>query len=483
MPLGFSHHESLFIDGKWSSPSTDRQITVSSANTTLPIGSVPEAAKADVDRAVAAARTAFDSPQGWAQWEPTQRADALERLAGALEKRREETARLVSAQNGFPISVAEMFCGTVPAALLRYYAELARDQQGDEFRPGILPRPTVIHRSPLGVVAAITPWNYPQTLAFFKLAPALAAGCTVVLKPSPETVLDSCILAEAIEEAELPGGVINIVPSGREVSSYLVTHPDVDKVSFTGSTAAGRQIASACGELLRPVTLELGGKSAAIILDDAELGDLAESLFVASLLNNGQTCFANTRILAPTNRYEELVDLYTTLAREARVGDSLDPSTQIGPLVSSAQRDRVESYIAQGKRSAARLTTGGGRPTTGLDGWFVEPTVFADVSPSDVIAQEEIFGPVLSIISYTDVEHAVRIANDSVYGLAGSVWSSDEQRALDVAKQVRTGTVGINGYVIDVAAPFGGRRDSGLGRELGPEALTDFMNVKSIYRP
>jgi aldehyde dehydrogenase (NAD+) len=332
-------------------------------------------------------------------------------------------------------------------------------------------------------VGAIVPWNYPQTLASFKYAPALAAGCTVVLKPSPETVLDSYLFADAVLAAGLPPGVINIVPGGRELGAYLVQHPDVDKVAFTGSTAAGRQIAEVCGRLLRPVSLELGGKSAGIILDDADL-DLAKignDLFAATLVNNGQTCYASTRILAPRSRYDEVVDTIAAFASSLPVGDALDPGTLIGPLVSEAQRERVERYIAKGSSDGARLVTGGGRPA-GLDaGWFVQPTVFADVDNSSVIAQEEIFGPVLSIIAYTDVDEAIAIANDSDYGLGGSVWTTDSQRAREVYRRVRTGAMGINSFLPDPAGPWGGVKNSGIGRELGPGAVAAYQQAKTIY--
>ena len=326
-----------------------------------------------------------------------------------------------------------------------------------------------------------SPWNFPQSLAFFKIAPAMAAGATLVMKPSPETVLDSFLLAEAIAEAEVPAGVLNIVPGGRELGAYLVSHPRIDKVAFTGSTAAGRSIAEVCGRLLRPVTLELGGKSAAIILDDADLSDKAEQLVSATMLNNGQTCFLGTRILAPRSRYDEVVDLFSGIAGSLTVGDPLDAATHIGPMASSRQRDRVESYIAKGKSDGARMTVGGGRPAAMSKGWFVEPTVFADVDNNATIAQEEIFGPVLSVIPYGDVDDAVRIANDSDYGLGGTVWSADDERALGVARRVQTGSIGINGYLPDPTAPFGGIKGSGLGRELGPEGLAAYQVVKSVY--
>ena len=315
----------LFIGGDWVEPRGSNRIAVIAASTEEPIGSVPEGTNADIDTAVDAARAAFDDPSGWSSWSAEDRADALERLAGALESRGEETARRVSVQNGMPISIAVETEAVFPAVLSRYYAGLIRQTPLEEDRQGLLGGTIHVSHKPVGVVGAIVPWNFPQCLTMFKLAPLLAAGCTAVIKPSPETVLDSLLLAEAIAEAGLPGGVVNIVPAGREVGAYLVEHPDVDKIAFTGSTAAGRAIARRCGELLRPVTLELGGKSAAIVLDDADLSEAAEALFGATLLNNGQTCYLGTRVLAPRSRYDEILGVFVGLAGAMQVGDSLTP--------------------------------------------------------------------------------------------------------------------------------------------------------------
>nr|AAC15840.1 hypothetical aldehyde dehydrogenase precursor [Rhodococcus rhodochrous] len=476
-------YDSLFIGGDWIAPSSSKRITAISASTEQPIGSVPEAQEADVDAAVAAARRALDDPAGWAHWAPAARAAAIERLADVLERRAEDVVQCVSAQNGMPVAVARQLEGVFPVVLLRYYAGLARDTATEETRPGLFGGSTLVCREPLGVVGAIVPWNFPQTLAAFKYAPALAAGCTLVIKPSPETVLDAFVFAEAVAEAGIPAGVVNVVPGGREVGAYLVEHPGVDKISFTGSTAAGRSIGEVCGRLLRPVTLELGGKSAAIVLDDAglDLQTMSEKLFAATLLNNGQTCFLGTRVLAPRSRYSEIVDLFTDLAGTLKVGDALDDTTQIGPMATAAQRDRVEQYIAKGLGDGARITIGGGRPADQDKGWFVEPTIFADVENNHTIAQEEIFGPVLSVIPYSDEDEAVRIANDSDFGLGGTVWTNDPDRGLALAKRVQTGTIGINGYLPEPTAPFGGVKASGLGRELGPEALSNYQQLKSIY--
>jgi acyl-CoA reductase-like NAD-dependent aldehyde dehydrogenase len=477
------HYNSLLIGGRWVAPSSAGRISVVSASTEEPLGSVPEARESDVDAAVAAARDAFEDPQGWAHWSPADRAAAMERLADILERDAEQFAQRVSAQNGMPIAVAHQLEGAFPAVLLRYYAGLARESAFEETRPGLFGGQTLVRREPIGVVGAIVPWNFPQTLAAFKYAPAMAAGATLVLKPSPETVLDAFLLAEAVLEAGIPAGVFNIVPGDREVGAYLVSHPGVDKIAFTGSTTAGRSIAETCGRLLRPVTLELGGKSAAIVLDDAklELEKIAQQLFTATLLNNGQTCFLGTRVLAPRARYSEIVDLFTGFAGALTVGDALDPATQIGPMASARQRERVEGYIAKGRAEGARVTIGGGRPAGCDKGWFVEPTIFADVDNNYTIAQEEIFGPVLSVIPYRDEDEAVRIANDSDYGLGGTVWTTDPERGLAVAKRVQTGTIGINTYLPDPTAPFGGVKASGIGRELGPEALANYQQLKSVY--
>jgi acyl-CoA reductase-like NAD-dependent aldehyde dehydrogenase len=473
-------YDKLFIGGDWVSPASGDRIDVHSASTEEFIGSVPEAVEADVDAAVDAARAAHDDRSGFSSWSAEDRAAAMERLAAALDTRAPEMARRISSQNGMPIAVANQLEAVFPQILLRYYAGLIRTTPLEEIRDGLLGGQIKVRRRPTGVVGAIVPWNYPVTLTMMKLAPALAMGCTMVVKPSPETVLDAQLLAEAVAEAGLPAGVFNVVPGGRELGAYLVAHRGIHKVAFTGSTVAGRAIAEVCGRLLRPCTLELGGKSAAIVLDDVDLPASLESFFGATLLNNGQTCFLGTRILAPASRYDEVVDTLTGFVSALPVGDALDPNTLIGPMSSQRHRERVEGYIAKGKGEGARVTTGGGRPDRDK-GWFVEPTVFADVDNNATIAQEEIFGPVLSIIKYRDVDDAVRIANDSSFGLGGSVWTADRARGAEVAARVQTGTIGINAYLPDPAAPFGGVKDSGIGREMGPEALASYQALQSIY--
>jgi len=473
--------DQLFIGGEWIRPHGSDRIAVIAASTEEVVGSVPEGTTADIDVAVNAARVAFDDPSGWSSWSVEDRAQALERLAAATEARGEDAARRVSLQNGMPISLALETEAVYPAVLSRFYAGMIRQTSLDEERPGMLGGIVHVVSKPVGVVGAIVPWNYPQCLTFFKLAPLLAAGCTVVMKPSPETVLDSLVLAEAIIEAGLPAGVVNIVPGGRELGAYLVEHPRVDKVAFTGSTAAGRAIARRCGELLRPVTLELGGKSAAIVLDDADLSQATEALFAATLMNNGQTCYLGTRVLAPRSRYDDVLEVFSSLADSLQVGDSLDPTTQIGPMASARQRDRVEGYIEKGRAEGGRVVAGGGRPADQDRGWFVQPTVFADVENNHTIAREEIFGPVLAVIPYDGVDEAIAIANDSEFGLGGSVWTADDERGEAVARRVQTGSIGINHYALDPVAPFGGVKASGLGRELGPEGLAAYLQVQSIY--
>ncbi|MDT0508437.1 aldehyde dehydrogenase [Novosphingobium sp. MMS21-SN21R] len=470
---------SFFIGNEWVRPASSRKFTLVNASTEEMLGTVPEAVEADVDAAVGAARKALvDGP--WAKATPGERAAVMERFIGALAARGDDIARAVSAQNGMPLAVSGPLEGQFSIGVMQYYAGLAGALGQPDVRPSQMGKETLVERTPIGVVAAIVPWNFPVTLALNKVAPAMAAGCTLVIKPSPGTVLDSYIVAEAALEAGVPAGVLNWVAADRDVGAYLVSHPGVDKVAFTGSTGAGRMIARSCGELLRPVTLELGGKSAAILLDDVDVGAFLQGVPFACMLNNGQACYNGTRILAPRSRYGEVVDALAGFASALKVGDALDPDTHVGPMASSAHRDRVESYIAIGK-DEARLVAGGGRPKGTNHGWFVEPTIFADVENSDRIAREEIFGPVLSVIAYDGEDDAVRIANDSDYGLGGSVWSADSAHALDIARRVESGTVGVNGYMPSLGAPFGGIKASGLGREFGPEAVGSYQQTKSIY--
>jgi len=472
-------HQQIFVGGQWVGPASTQRSNIINASTGEVIGSVPKCNNDDMDRAVAAAREAMRSP-AWTGLDCKGRAAHLRRFADAVEKRGDRLAQAVSLQNGMPINVADKLESEFVVGLLRYYAALAENIVEEEARPSPTGSTTLVRRDPVGVVGAIIPWNFPVALSIFKIAPALAAGCAIVIKPSSGTVLDSYVLAEAAAEAELPPGVINWVPGDRGIGSHLVTHPGVDKVAFTGSTSAGRIIAEECARLFRPVTLELGGKSAAIVLDDADLDTLIQSLPMSSVLNNGQACFSCTRILAPASRYDEFVDAIASAVSAYPVGDALDRNTIIGPMASANHRDSVQRYIDLGAETA-RLVAGGGRSPRDR-GFFVNPTVFADVDNTSRIAREEIFGPVLSIIRYRDEDEAIRIANDSEYGLGGTVWSTDREHAIALARRVETGTIGINGYMPDLNAPFGGVKNSGLGRELGPESLGAYLRYKSIYQ-
>jgi aldehyde dehydrogenase (NAD+) len=472
-------HDRLYIGGEWVAPAGTGTIDVVSPHTEEVIGRVPEATPEDVDRAVAAARHAFDHGP-WPRMEPAERAAVVGRLAALYGERVNELAELITEEMGCPITFSQLGQTGQAHAVYGYYAELGKTLTWEEERPGMM-GPVTVRREPAGVVAAIVPWNVPQFIVALKLAPALVAGCTIVIKPAPETPLDGYPLAEMLNEAGVPRGVVSIVAAGRETGEHLVRHPGVDKVAFTGSTAAGRTIGAICGEQLKRCTLELGGKSAAIILDDADLASTMGWLKIASLMNNGQACIAQTRILASRSRYDEVVDALTQTVRSMKVGDPADAETEIGPLVAKRQQERVEGYIALGQEEGAKVALGGpGRPYD--RGWYVTPTVFADVTNDMRIAREEIFGPVLSVIPYEDEADAVRIANDSDYGLAGTVWTADAEHGLDIARQVRTGTYGVNVYMIESSSPFGGYKSSGVGRELGPEGLAAYLEYKSIAR-
>ncbi|MEV5497526.1 aldehyde dehydrogenase [Nonomuraea fuscirosea] len=472
-------HEKLFIGGEWVAPAGTGTIEVISPHTEEVVGSVPEGTTEDMDRAVAAARQAFDHGP-WPRMTFAERAEVIGRLAAIYNERQGEMAQIITEEMGSPISFSNLAQTPQPLGMLQYYAELGTTFEQEEQRPGLF-GPITVRREPVGVVAAVVPWNVPQFVTMTKVAPALLAGCAIVLKPAPETPLDAYLLAEWAAEAGLPAGVLNVVVAGREVGEHLVSHPGVDKVAFTGSTAAGRRIAAVCGEQLKRVSLELGGKSAAIILDDADLPASMGFLTMASLMNNGQACVAQTRILASRNRYDEVVDAVAGMVNGQAVGDPADPATGIGPLVAKRQQDRVEGYIKIGMDEGAKVVVGGlDRPYD--RGWYVSPTVFAGVSNDMRIAREEIFGPVLAVIPYEDEADAVRIANDSDYGLAGTVWTADTEHGMDVARQVRTGTYGVNCFMLETNAPFGGYKASGVGRELGPEGLNSYLEYKTIAR-
>jgi aldehyde dehydrogenase (NAD+) len=476
-------HDKLYIGGRWVDPATSATIEVISPHSEEPVGRVPEGSTADIDRAVEAARAAFDGGE-WSMAAPEERIAALQRFSDAYAARMMDMAEVITTEMGSPISFSQLAQSPAPWMMLNTFIGVAGEHPWEEERTGVLGSPVIVRSEGVGVVGAIVPWNVPQFVTMSKLAPALLAGCSIVLKPSPETPLDAMLMAEILDEAGIPEGVVSVVPAGREVGEHLVRHPGVDKIAFTGSTAAGRRIASICGEQLKRVTLELGGKSAAIVLDDADLAATIEGLKFASLMNNGQACVAQTRILASRGRYDEVLDAVAEMVGGLAVGDPHDPATEVGPLVAERQQERVEKYIAVGQEEGARVVVGGsGRPAGMERGWYVQPTVFADVSNDMRIAREEIFGPVLSVIPFDDVDDAVRIANDSEYGLAGSVWTADLDQGMDVARRVRTGTYGINQYTMDFIAPFGGFKASGIGREFGKEGLEHYLELKSIVPP
>ncbi|MEZ0074864.1 aldehyde dehydrogenase [Planotetraspora sp. GP83] len=473
-------HDKLFIGGDWVAPAGTGIIDVISPHTEEIVGRVPDGTPADMDRAVAAARDAFDNGP-WPRLSMAERAAVVGRLAEIYAARQGEIADVITLEMGCPITFSQLAQAPQPLGMLQYFAELGKTFAVEDERPGMF-GPVTVRREPVGVVAAIVPWNVPQFVIMTKLAPALIAGCTVVLKPAPETPLDSYLLAEMVREAGIPAGVVNIVAAGREAGEHLVSHPGIDKVAFTGSTAAGRRIGAICGEQLKRCSLELGGKSAAIILDDCDLPSAMGFLSIAALMNNGQACVAQTRILASRSRYDEVVQAVADMVGGQRVGDPADPATGIGPLVAKRQQERVEGYIKIGIDEGAKAVVGGlDRPFD--RGWYVAPTVFAGATNDMRIAREEIFGPVLTVIPYDDEADAIRIANDSDYGLSGSVWTADTAHGMDVARQVRTGTYGVNMMnTMDPGTPFGGYKASGLGRELGPEGLSAYLEYKSIAR-
>jgi betaine-aldehyde dehydrogenase len=475
-------YDRLYIGGEWVEPSSSSTIDVVSPTTEEIVGRVPEAQNADIDRAVAAAKDAFEHGP-WPQMTPAERAAVLSKAAEAIRNDMQGIAELISGEMGSPVSWGLLAQVLAPTMILDYYAGLGSTFQFDTVKDGLL-GPVLVAKEPVGVVAAITPWNVPLFLAAAKLAPALLSGSTVVFKPAPETPLDANLFAEILETAGLPKGVLSVVPAGREVGEHLVNHPDVNKVSFTGSSLAGKKIGAACGANLKRFSLELGGKSAAILLDDVNLAEALPLMMPNAIMNNGEACISLTRILAPRHRYQEVTEALADQMRNMKVGDALDPATEVGPLVAERQRDRVENYIKIGQDEGAKVALGGGRPD-GIDkGWFVEPTLFVDVDNSMRIAQEEIFGPVLSVIPYDSDDDAVSIANDSDYGLCGGVFTADNDRGLGVARRVRTGTYMVNSSTpIDFSSPFGGYKESGMGREFGEDGLELFLEKKTINLP
>ncbi|NTX05454.1 aldehyde dehydrogenase family protein [Myxococcus sp. CA040A] len=467
-------YDKLYIHGEWVASLGTRHIDVLSASTEEVMGRIPEGTVDDVDRAVRAARTAFDS---WSTRPVEERAALLRRLQAGLTARQDELARTITGELGMPIALSKPIQVGTPIAVTGTYVQLLQDLSFEEQVGNSL-----VVREPVGVVACITPWNYPLHQTIAKVAPALAAGCTVVLKPSEVAPLNAFMLAEILHEAGVPPGVFNLVSgTGPVVGEALVRHPEVDMVSFTGSTRAGRRVSEVASATVKRVSLELGGKSASIILDDANLKTAVKRSVGNCFLNSGQTCTAHTRLLVPRAQHEEAVKLAAEVAAGFTLGDPFKGEAKLGPVISDAQRTRVREYIQQGIREGAKLVAGGPEQPEGLPkGYYVKPTVFANVTPEMCIAQEEIFGPVLVIIPYDDEDDAVRIANSTIYGLAGGVWSEDVERAKRVARRMRTGQVDINGGRFNPLAPFGGYRQSGHGRELGRYGLEEFQELKAM---
>ncbi|WP_094273130.1 aldehyde dehydrogenase [Rhodococcus sp. OK302] len=475
----------VYVDGEFTPALTDKRLSVISPATGAIIGTVPACGVADVDRAVTSARTAFDLGV-WSSLTGTQRADAIDRIADNLSARAESISALITAEGGF----ASQFVASthVDGALkfLRYYASLARQDSFEDIRPSpAIGAQAVVRRQPIGVVAALVPWNIPLLGALSKIAPALAAGCTVVYKPSPENPLLAYLVAEAVDKAELPRGVFNVIPADTEGSRHLVSHPDVDMVAFTGSTAVGRSIATTCAGDFRRYALELGGNAAAIVLEDAPAELIAKGLTATGLvMNSGQACIAQRRVLVPASRYDEVVSILAAAANALPIGDPTDPSTVIGPLITAEHRDRVLEYIKGAEAEGAVIAAGGNIPDTRDQGFYIQPTILADVTNDMRVAKEEVFGPVICVIKYSTVEEAINIARDTEYGLSSSVWTTDIARAEEIARQLRVGSVYVNGMIaLDPTIPFGGFGHSGVGRELGPEGLAEYYQTQSIFLP
>lgn len=468
-------YDKHYYDGAWqTSTGSDTSAVISSA-TEQEWARVPRGTKDDVDRAVKAARRAFDS---WSQAAVDERAQWLEQLAEAMKKRAPQIAEAISHEVGTALGYATKVQVEFPIMMIGMNAKFIREAKLQEELGN-----SIIYKEPIGVVGCITPWNYPLHQIVCKIAPALAAGCTVVLKPAEMAPLSAFFLAESAHEIGLPKGVFNVVSgSGRVVGEAIVAHPDVDMVSFTGSLQAGRRIASVAGDGIKKVCLELGGKSAFVVLDDAPFDKAIPAGVNNCMQNSGQTCSAWTRMLVPRARHDEAVEMAKAQLAKLTLGDPFDKNTRLGPLASAAQRDTVLEYIEKGKNEGATLVAGGGKPANLPTGFYVEPTIFANVDNKMTVAQEEIFGPVLSIIPYDSEAEAIAIANDSQYGLAGGVWAGTQERALEVARQLRTGQVDINGGRFNVLAPFGGYKKSGIGREIGPLAIEEFFQLKSIQR-
>ena len=470
----------FFVNGAWRLPAGSEHFELISPVTEELTLSVPAGSHADMEAAIAAARRAFDEGE-WPHLAVSDRARYLLRIAEEIDRRIELFQRVWIAQVGAPRWFAGAF-SSFAALHFRYYAGLAETYPFEESRRAHIGAVKVL-REPIGVAALIVPWNAPLILLTQKLAAGLLTGCTLVVKPSPETPLDALILAECAQAAGLPPGVVNVVPASREVGNGLISDARIDKVSFTGSTAAGRHIATVCADRLARVSLELGGKSASILCEDADIGAWMKSVSPFTMPFSGQICFAQTRVLVPRNRHDEFVEAFVAGVESLKVGDPWQADTQIGPVSMARQRDRVLDFIAAGRLEGARLVTGG-IEAPGFDrGYYIAPTIFDKVSNNMRIAREEIFGPVVSVLSYADEAEAVAIANDSDFGLSGSVFSADVARAERIARRIRTGHISVNGFNLDLVAPFGGYKKSGLGRESGPEGLAAFLETKSMFVP
>lgn len=477
--MAIDNADKLFINGRWTDPLASTRIRVINPATEELFTEVAEAQEGDVARAVAATRAAFDDGP-WPRLTHQERAEYIRSVGQFLQEQTPAIARSWASEMGIVLPAAEGVAGW-SATVYGYYAGLADSFAFEEVHTLQTGNFGLLVREPVGVVAAIIPWNAPPLLIAYKLAPALLAGCTVILKASPEAPSAAYAVAAAAEAAGLPAGVFNMLTADRAVSELLVRNPDVDKVTFTGSSLAGKRIASICGERIARCTLELGGKSAALVLDDADLDQVADAMTANTSLMTGQVCAALTRVVVSRSRHDALVDALADRFKLIAVGDPMQQGTQMGPLAMSRQRDRVEAYIQAGRADGANLITGGGRPAGQDRGYFIEPTLFAHVNNRSTIAQEEIFGPVLSVIAADDEEQSVAIANDSDFGLSGSVFTNDPDRAYRIARQVRTGTFGQNGAGSDFfSMAFGGFKQSGIGREGGVEGLLPFLETKSI---
>ena len=472
--------DTIYYDGAWRESVASGRLEVTDPFTERVIATVPDGGAQDVDAAVRAAARAFPA---WGAAPVADRAQLILRLAAEIEARADRFAACITSENGTPVAESA-YASVQAAAHLRLVAGLGEQVLADGRRANPMTAGwSLVTRSPLGVAGLITPWNYPLSLIIIKLGPALIAGCTVVIKPAPETPLAARLLMDAVDAAGFPPGVVNLVTGGTEAGRALVEHPAVAKISFTGSTTAGRAIGEACGRLLRPVTLELGGKSPGVVLGDADAHVLAADILQVAMRNTGHTCQAWTRLIVPASRAKELTAVVADAVASAPIGDPRDPNTFFGPLVSRRHRDRVRDYIGIGSAEGARAVAGGGLDSPFAEGFFVQPTVFDRVEPGMRIAQEEIFGPVLSVLSYDTVEEAVRIANDSPYGLGGTVFGTDQDAALAVARRIDTGNIGINHYGSNAAAPFSGHKDSGIGTEFGLEGLGSYLSYTSIHFP